>query len=64
MVSLFFSSVNWMFLLAICIAKSIVFFVVIVISTLVTRPVKLDKAGIFAIFCTQSNGTLKLLIEM
>ncbi|KAF5272061.1 hypothetical protein FQR65_LT05043 [Abscondita terminalis] len=49
------SSVNWMFLMSILIAKSIVFFAVILISLLVGRPVKLGRAGIFAIFCTQSN---------
>ncbi|KAK4878682.1 hypothetical protein RN001_011188 [Aquatica leii] len=49
------SSVNWMFLLSILIAKSVVFFAVIIITLLVGRPVKLGRAGIFAIFCTQSN---------
>ncbi|EFA13400.1 lysosomal cholesterol signaling protein isoform X2 [Tribolium castaneum] len=49
------SSVNWLFLLAILIAKSIVFFSVIVVTLLVGRPVNFGRAGIFAIFCTQSN---------
>ncbi|XP_021950434.1 integral membrane protein GPR155 isoform X2 [Folsomia candida] len=48
-------SVNWWFLLAILLAKTLVFFSVMLISSLVNRGTKLDKAGIFAIFCTQSN---------
>ncbi|XP_028148362.2 integral membrane protein GPR155 [Diabrotica virgifera virgifera] len=49
------SQVNWIFLLSILIAKSIVFFSVIIVTLLVGRPLKLGRAGIFAIFCTQSN---------
>lgn len=49
------TSVNWMFLLSILVAKSIVFFAVIVVTVLVGRPLNLGRAGIFAIFCTQSN---------
>lgn len=49
------SSVNWLFLVSILIAKGIVFFTVIIITLLVGRPVNLGRAGIFAIFCTQSN---------
>jgi predicted permease len=49
------TSVNWLFLLSILIAKSIVFSSVIVVTLLVGRPVNLGRAGIFAIFCTQSN---------
>ncbi|KAK9745312.1 Membrane transport protein [Popillia japonica] len=49
------SSVNWLFLLSILIAKSLVFFTVIIVTLLVGRPVNLGRAGIFAIFCTQSN---------
>lgn len=49
------SSVNWLFLAAILIAKAIVFFSVIAITLLVGRPINLGRAGIFAIFCTQSN---------
>ncbi|CAG9770867.1 unnamed protein product [Ceutorhynchus assimilis] len=49
------SSVNWMFLLSILVAKSLVFFTVIIVTLLVGRPVNLGRAGIFAIFCTQSN---------
>lgn len=50
-----FSSVNWMFLLSILISKSVVFFSVIIVTLLVGRPVNFSRAGIFAIFCTQSN---------
>lgn len=49
------SQVNWLFLASVLIAKSIVFFSVIVITLLVGRPRKLAAAGIYAIFCTQSN---------
>lgn len=49
------AQVNWIFLLSILVAKSVVFFAVIIITLLVTRPLRYDTAGIFAIFCTQSN---------
>lgn len=49
------SSVNWTFLASILISKSVVFFSVIIVTLLVGRPVNLGRAGIFAIFCTQSN---------
>nr|CAI5834013.1 unnamed protein product [Callosobruchus analis] len=49
------SEVNWLFLLSILIAKSIVFFSVIILTLLVSRPLNFSRAGIFAIFCTQSN---------
>ncbi|XP_049873990.1 integral membrane protein GPR155 [Pectinophora gossypiella] len=50
-----FSTVNWTFLLAILLAKGIVFFSVIAVTLLVSKPLNLARAGIFAIFCTQSN---------
>ncbi|XP_077290669.1 integral membrane protein GPR155 homolog anchor [Arctopsyche grandis] len=50
-----FAIVNWWFLLAMLIAKAIVFFSVIVVSLLVARPLNFGRAGLFAIFCTQSN---------
>ncbi|XP_041986213.1 integral membrane protein GPR155 [Aricia agestis] len=50
-----FSTVNWTFLLSILLAKGLVFFAVIVITLLVSKPMNLGQAGIFAIFCTQSN---------
>ncbi|XP_074030113.1 integral membrane protein GPR155 homolog anchor isoform X2 [Leptinotarsa decemlineata] len=49
------SQINWLFLLSILISKSIVFFSVIAVTLLVGRPLKFGRAGIFAIFCTQSN---------
>ncbi|XP_058126638.1 integral membrane protein GPR155 [Anopheles coustani] len=49
------STVNWNFLLSILIAKTIVFFAVAIISLLVARPVNYGRAGLLAIFCTQSN---------
>lgn len=48
-------TVNWKFLLAILISKSIAFFAVMLISLLVVRPLNFGKSGILAIFCTQSN---------
>ncbi|CAH0548586.1 unnamed protein product [Brassicogethes aeneus] len=49
------SCVNWLFLLSILVSKSIVFFSVTILTLLVSRPFNLGRAGIFAIFCTQSN---------
>uniref|UniRef100_A0A675B322 Uncharacterized protein n=1 Tax=Anopheles darlingi TaxID=43151 RepID=A0A675B322_ANODA len=49
------STVNWNFLLSILIAKTIVFGAVAIISLLVARPVNYGRAGLLAIFCTQSN---------
>lgn len=48
-------SVNWMFLLSVFVAKTIVFLTVIVITLFISRPVHPGRAGLFAIFCTQSN---------
>lgn len=48
-------TVNWRFLFAILISKSIAFFSVMLITLLVVRPLNFGKAGILAIFCTQSN---------
>ncbi|KAG8225069.1 hypothetical protein J437_LFUL000048 [Ladona fulva] len=55
MAELDLSVVNWMFLLSILVAKSIVFFAVVAVSLLVGRPTNFGRAGLFAIFCTQSN---------
>lgn len=44
-----------MFLLSILISKAIVFLAVGIVSLLVVRPLNLGKAGLLAIFCTQSN---------
>lgn len=49
------ATVNWKFLFAILISKSIAFFAVALISLLVVRPLNFGKSGILAIFCTQSN---------
>lgn len=49
------SSVNWMFLLSILVAKTVVFLVVVAVTFLVSRPINTGRAGLFAIFCTQSN---------
>lgn len=55
LVELDWKTVNWTFLLSILASKAIVFFSVIIISLLATRPVNCSRAGILAIFCTQSN---------
>lgn len=49
------SRVNWVFLLSMLISKVTVFVVVIVFTLLLTRPCDWAKAGLYAIFCTQSN---------
>jgi predicted permease len=49
------SSVNWMFLLSVLVAKAVVFLVVVAVTFLVSRPINTGRAGLFAIFCTQSN---------
>ena len=55
MCELKFEQVNWTFLGSILIAKTAVFVVIVVITLVVKRPVNLGYAGLFAIFCTQSN---------
>lgn len=49
------ATVNWKFLFAILVSKSIAFFAVMLITLLVVRPLNFGKSGILAIFCTQSN---------
>lgn len=48
-----FSSVNWPFIMGIALGKTAVFLAVLLMSLLVSK--QFDKAGIFAIFCSQSN---------
>ena len=48
------SSVNWKFLLAIFISKSIIFFGVLIVTFIVGHK-NAAKAGLYAIFTTQSN---------
>jgi len=55
MATLNFHSVNWLFLLAILLAKTIVFVAVLITTFLVTQPSSMSKSGLLAIFCTQSN---------
>ena len=50
-----FSNVNWSFLLAITISKSIIFVFTAVVEYVVHSPKDLSRAAIFAIFCTQTN---------
>lgn len=49
------ATVNWKFLFAILVSKSIAFFAVMLITLLVVRPLNFGKSGILAIFCRQSN---------
>lgn len=55
LVELNWNKVNWTFLLAMLISKAFVFFAVLIICLLVTRPLNYSRAGLMAIFCTQSN---------
>ncbi|XP_015437374.1 PREDICTED: integral membrane protein GPR155 [Dufourea novaeangliae] len=50
-----FTLVNWKFLLAVLLAKSCVFFIVLSVSLLIKRPSNPGCAALFAIFTTQSN---------
>ncbi|XP_039296916.1 integral membrane protein GPR155-like [Nilaparvata lugens] len=49
------SQVSWLFLLSLLVSKAIIFVSVAVLTLLVTRPVDPARAGLYAIFCTQSN---------
>lgn len=49
------SEVNWLFIFAIFVSKTAIFFLVLVITILVTRPTNTARAGLLAIFCTQTN---------
>lgn len=44
-----------MFLGAIMISKGAVFIAVVIFTLLLTKPMNFSYAGLFAIFCTQSN---------
>ena len=55
MVTLNFEDVNWKFLAALLLAKGIVFFLVSVLGYVSSRPMNIGRAGIYAIFTTQSN---------
>lgn len=55
LVQLDWGTVNWMFLLAVLIAKLVIFVGVGAVSLLMTRPLNYGRAGILSIFCTQSN---------
>jgi len=53
--SLDFGNVDWSFLLAITISKTLIFIFVGIGEYLVYSPKNLSRASIFAIFCTQTN---------
>ncbi|XP_033639477.1 integral membrane protein GPR155-like isoform X1 [Asterias rubens] len=55
MVELDFQKVNWLFWSAILISKTILFVIVYLASLVIGRRMDLGRAGIFAIFATQSN---------
>ncbi|KAK0178661.1 hypothetical protein PV327_007533 [Microctonus hyperodae] len=50
-----FSLVNWKFLLAVLLAKGCVFFLVLIVSIIITKPTNSGRAALFAIFATLSN---------
>ena len=50
-----FHSVNWVFLASIALAKSIIFFLVLLVGLFIHRPLDLSRPALYAIFCTQSN---------
>ena len=55
MIELNLSMVNWKFMASILIAKGTVFITVLIFSLLLLKPLNYGRAGIFAIFATQSN---------
>lgn len=55
MVELKYSEVKWSFLFSILIAKGTVFLSVVLFTLLLVRPTNFGKAGLFGIFCSQSN---------
>lgn len=56
MATLKFGRVNWILMLCVMISKSIVFFSVLIFAlVLSSRPTQYGRAGIFAIFASQSN---------
>lgn len=55
MCQLDFSSVNWVFLGSITLAKSLIFFVVLFVSLFLSQPLDPARSALYAIFCTQSN---------
>lgn len=70
MCTLDFSVVDWNFLLSVLISKSVIFILVLVVTVVARRPINYGLAGLFAIFCTQSNDfalgypICKLMIEI
>ena len=55
MVEVEFAKVNWLFWSAILVSKAIVFVIVYVFSLVLGRDFNIGRAGIFAVFATQSN---------
>lgn len=55
MATLNLSIVNWKFLATILISKGLVFSIVAILTIILGKPQKYGRAGIYAIFCTQSN---------
>nr|CAB3250704.1 integral membrane protein GPR155 [Phallusia mammillata] len=55
MVQLNFARVNWSFMLAVLLSKTVVFVIVLVITLLVLRRKGIGRAALYAIFATQSN---------
>lgn len=55
LVRLDLSSVNWTFIAAIFVAKALLFFCVIIVTCLLPGSMNMARAGIYAIFTTQTN---------
>ena len=49
------SNISWAFVASIFISKAFVFFAVVLTTMFLTRPSNMAKAGLYGIFCTQSN---------
>ena len=55
MCTLKFASVNWFLLCSFLVGKSVVFLIVAVFTLILSRSKRLGKAGLYAMFATQSN---------
>ncbi|XP_013785956.1 integral membrane protein GPR155-like [Limulus polyphemus] len=53
--SLKLENVNWKFIGAVFVSKGIIFLLVAAFTILLTKPANTGKAGLYGIFCTQSN---------
>lgn len=47
--------VNWYLVVGIFLAKAILFIVIVIMTLILSKPSDLRRAGLYGIFCTQSN---------